>query len=243
MRIATDRTRRQAQSHVQPGPLPDSHSRSGARTRACHKCKGSAVCKDIATIAKEANGAVVSVIMSDKEGHPVVQGSGFLVLSLDSNIMIDFGSRSLRVKASFCQLSPFGKLKWVVIVRTHPLNWSDVSAVRASVRVVITTARGKRVPHPNPSLPDCPSPKASLGGVLVYDATTPTPYGSRRHYAIRLSSVEGSRQAFRKVCHVDLTGDGLLCQTSTIASVTNRNLRNACPSGVSTTLQPCQEIS
>jgi hypothetical protein len=35
--------------------------------------------KDIAAIAKEANGAVVSIIMSDKEGHPVAQGSGFLI--------------------------------------------------------------------------------------------------------------------------------------------------------------------
>lgn len=35
--------------------------------------------KDIATIAKEANGAVVSIVMSDKEGHPVAQGSGFLI--------------------------------------------------------------------------------------------------------------------------------------------------------------------
>jgi S1-C subfamily serine protease len=35
--------------------------------------------KDIATIAKEANGAVVSIVMSDKEGHPIAQGSGFLI--------------------------------------------------------------------------------------------------------------------------------------------------------------------
>jgi S1-C subfamily serine protease len=35
--------------------------------------------KNIATIAKEANGAVVSIVMSDKEGHPVAQGSGFLI--------------------------------------------------------------------------------------------------------------------------------------------------------------------
>jgi len=35
--------------------------------------------KDIATIAKEANGAVVSIIMLGKEGHPIAQGSGFLI--------------------------------------------------------------------------------------------------------------------------------------------------------------------
>ena len=35
--------------------------------------------RDIPAIAKAANGAVVSVIMSDKDGKPVSQGSGFLV--------------------------------------------------------------------------------------------------------------------------------------------------------------------
>jgi Trypsin-like peptidase domain len=35
--------------------------------------------KSAATIAKDANGAVVSIVMSDKEGHPIAQGSGFLV--------------------------------------------------------------------------------------------------------------------------------------------------------------------
>jgi S1-C subfamily serine protease len=35
--------------------------------------------KDIPTIAKAANGAVASIIMSDSDGNPVSQGSGFLV--------------------------------------------------------------------------------------------------------------------------------------------------------------------
>ena len=35
--------------------------------------------KDIVTIVEEANGAVVSIVMSDKEGHPVALGSGFLI--------------------------------------------------------------------------------------------------------------------------------------------------------------------
>jgi S1-C subfamily serine protease len=34
---------------------------------------------DIPAISREANGSVVSIIMSDKEGHPVAQGSGFLI--------------------------------------------------------------------------------------------------------------------------------------------------------------------
>jgi len=34
---------------------------------------------DIPAISREANGSVVSIIMSDKEGHPIAQGSGFLI--------------------------------------------------------------------------------------------------------------------------------------------------------------------
>jgi S1-C subfamily serine protease len=45
--------------------------------------------KDIATIAKEANGAVVSIVMSDKEGHPVAQGSGFLI-SKDGQVVTNY---------------------------------------------------------------------------------------------------------------------------------------------------------
>ncbi len=35
--------------------------------------------KDIPAIAKAANGAIVSIVMSDKDGKPMAQGSGFLV--------------------------------------------------------------------------------------------------------------------------------------------------------------------
>ncbi len=35
--------------------------------------------KDVATIAKEAKGAVVSIVMADKGGQPIAQGSGFVV--------------------------------------------------------------------------------------------------------------------------------------------------------------------
>lgn len=37
--------------------------------------------KSIPAIARDANGAVVSIVMSDQNGHPVAQGSGFLVSS------------------------------------------------------------------------------------------------------------------------------------------------------------------
>jgi hypothetical protein len=34
---------------------------------------------DIPAISREANGSIVSIVMSDKDGHPLAQGSGFLV--------------------------------------------------------------------------------------------------------------------------------------------------------------------
>jgi trypsin-like peptidase len=37
--------------------------------------------KDIPAIAKAANGAIVSIVMSDKDGHVIAQGSGFLISS------------------------------------------------------------------------------------------------------------------------------------------------------------------
>lgn len=45
--------------------------------------------KDVPAIAKGANGAVVSIIMSDKDGQPISQGSGF-VISKDGRVVTNF---------------------------------------------------------------------------------------------------------------------------------------------------------
>ena len=67
------------------GGKPSSFADSDTRNERAHTAPGGGAVqsaphrKDIATIAKEANGAVVSIVMSDKEGHPISQGSGFLM--------------------------------------------------------------------------------------------------------------------------------------------------------------------
>ncbi len=45
--------------------------------------------KDIPSIAKAANGSIVSIVMSDKEGKPLGQGSGFVV-STDGSIITNY---------------------------------------------------------------------------------------------------------------------------------------------------------
>lgn len=57
--------------------------------------------KQISTLAKEVNGAVVSIVVSDKDGHAVGEGSGF-VISKDGNVVTNYhvikGARSAVVK-------------------------------------------------------------------------------------------------------------------------------------------------
>jgi len=45
--------------------------------------------KDIPAIARDAAGCIVSIIMSDKDGHPVAQGSGFLI-SKDGRVVTNY---------------------------------------------------------------------------------------------------------------------------------------------------------
>jgi V8-like Glu-specific endopeptidase len=44
---------------------------------------------DIPAISREANGAIVSIVMSDKEGHPIAQGSGFFI-SKDGRLVTNY---------------------------------------------------------------------------------------------------------------------------------------------------------
>ena len=44
---------------------------------------------DIPAISREANGSIVSIIMSDKDRHPIAQGSGFLI-SKDGQVVTNY---------------------------------------------------------------------------------------------------------------------------------------------------------
>jgi len=44
---------------------------------------------DIPAISRKANGSIVSIVMSDKDGHPLAQGSGFLV-SRDGHVVTNY---------------------------------------------------------------------------------------------------------------------------------------------------------
>jgi S1-C subfamily serine protease len=88
--------------------------------------------KDIPTIAKAANGAIVSIIMSDKDGHALAQGSGFLIskdgLILTNYHVIENGSSAI-VKlpdgAFFAVDGVFAsdKARDVAIIKAHGKNF------------------------------------------------------------------------------------------------------------------------
>jgi hypothetical protein len=44
---------------------------------------------DIPAISREAKGSIVSIVMSDKDGHPIAQGSGFLI-SKDGHVVTNY---------------------------------------------------------------------------------------------------------------------------------------------------------
>src|SRR5271168_2602588 len=59
---------------VPPGLIPV----EGTSRALSHSAQSAPVRKDIPAIAKSANGSIVSIVMSDKDGKPLGQGSGFL---------------------------------------------------------------------------------------------------------------------------------------------------------------------
>lgn len=92
--------------------------------------------KDIPTIAKAANGAVVSIIMSDKDGRPIAQGTGFVV-SKDGRIVTNYhviksGSSAI-VKlpggAFFVVdgMLAFDKARDIAIIKAHGENLRTVT--------------------------------------------------------------------------------------------------------------------
>lgn len=92
--------------------------------------------KDIPSIAKAANGAVVSIVMSDKDGKPIAQGSGFLV-STDGIIITNYhviaeGSSAL-VKlpdGAFFAVDgvlAFDKARDVAVIKAHGDNFHKLT--------------------------------------------------------------------------------------------------------------------
>jgi hypothetical protein len=92
--------------------------------------------KDIPAIAKAANGAIVSIITSDKDGKPVAQGTGFLV-SKDGRIVTNYhvikGARSAIVKlpdGAFYDVDgvvAFDKARDLAVIKAHGQNFRVVT--------------------------------------------------------------------------------------------------------------------
>jgi hypothetical protein len=92
--------------------------------------------KDIPAIAKAANGVVVSIITSDKDGKPVAQGTGFLV-SKDGRIVTNYhvikGASSAIVKlpdGAFYDVDgvvAFDKARDLAVIKAHGQNFRVVT--------------------------------------------------------------------------------------------------------------------
>ncbi|MGH9700158.1 MAG: S1C family serine protease [Candidatus Acidiferrales bacterium] len=92
--------------------------------------------KDIPSIARAANGVIVSIITSDKDGHPVAQGSGFLVTK-DGRIVTNYhvikGASSAIVKlpdGAFYAVDgvvAFDKARDLAVIKAHGQNFHVVT--------------------------------------------------------------------------------------------------------------------
>lgn len=92
--------------------------------------------KDIRTIAKAANGAIVSIVMSDKDGKPIGQGSGFFV-SEDGFIITNYHviaqGTSAVVKLPNDALYPvdcvvaFNKARDTALIKAHGQNFRTLA--------------------------------------------------------------------------------------------------------------------
>jgi hypothetical protein len=92
--------------------------------------------KDIPTIAHEANGAIVSIVMSDKDGRPISQGSGFLISHngyvVTNYHVISHGTSAIakRPDGAFFVLDgvlAFDKNRDIAIVKAHGADFHTVA--------------------------------------------------------------------------------------------------------------------
>jgi len=92
--------------------------------------------KDIPTIAKDANGSIVSIVMSDKDGHAIAKGTGFLV-SRNGHIVTNYhviaeGSSAV-VKlpdGAFFDVDgvlAFDKARDVAVIKAHGENFRTLT--------------------------------------------------------------------------------------------------------------------
>jgi len=91
---------------------------------------------DIPAISREANGAIVSIVMSDKDGHPIAQGSGFLI-SKDGRVVTNYhvirNGRSALVKLPNGTLFTVDgvlasdKLRDVAVIEAHGNDFRTVT--------------------------------------------------------------------------------------------------------------------
>ena len=92
--------------------------------------------KDIPAIAKAANGVIVSIITSDKDGHPVAQGTGFLVtkdgrIVTNYHVIKDASSAIVKLPdGAFYEVEgvvAFDKTRDLAIIKAHGQNFRVVT--------------------------------------------------------------------------------------------------------------------